>query len=241
MPDNLRKNLCDALAEARACLLDLRALGLYDIPGVELASLPPCPPGVSGVERGGAETCRQETLAEVRAALGDCQRCALSQNRARIVFGAGDPHARVVLVGDAPGREDEGCGQPFAGETGDLLERMLFAIGLTRESVYLCQLTMCRPLQPRPPAPQELAACEPFFQRQIAAIRPALILALGDVVRQRLVDGASRPGADDGAATGLGIPVVALPHPAELLRDPARKREAWEGLKLAMRRLREEN
>lgn len=240
MPENLRQELREALAQARGVLQDLDRLGLGALPLPPLADNPPvCPPNVRGLDRGGTVPCRSETLEEVRADLGDCQRCPLARGRRHIVFGVGAQRARLVLVGEGPGREEDERGEPFVGEAGRLLDRMLFAIGLERSEVYICNVVKCRPPGNRDPEPGEIAACRPFLERQLAAIAPEIILALGRVSSQSLL-------ADNTPISRLrgqwrdyqGIPFLPTYHPAYLLRNPAAKREAWEDLKQVLKRLR---
>ncbi|MDX9710559.1 MAG: uracil-DNA glycosylase [Trichloromonas sp.] len=240
MPENLRQELREALAQARGVLQDLDRLGLGALPLPPLADNPPvCPPNVRGLDRGGTASCRSETLEEVRADLGDCRRCPLAGRRNNIVFGAGAPRARLVLVGEGPGREEDERGEPFVGEAGRLLDRMLFAIGLERSEVYICNVVKCRPPGNRDPESGEIAACRPFLERQLAAIAPEMILVLGRVAGQSLL-------ADNTPISRLrgqwrdyqGIPLLPTYHPAYLLRNPAAKREAWEDLKLVLKRLR---
>jgi uracil-DNA glycosylase family 4 len=241
MPENLKQELHEALAQARSFFEDLRNLGVSSVPVAELpAELPICPPDVCGVDRGGIAVCRAETLDEIQADLGDCQRCSLCRGRKSIVFGLGNPHARLVFVGEAPGREEDEKGEPFVGEAGRLLDRILFAMGLAREDVYICNVQKCRPPGNRDPLPEEIAACEPFLKRQLAAIEPEMIITLGRFATQTLL-------SDPAAISHLrgkwqqyqGIPLLPTYHPAYLLRTPAAKREVWEDMKQVIKRLRE--
>ncbi|WP_432821026.1 uracil-DNA glycosylase [Trichloromonas sp.] len=241
MPENLKQELQEALAQSRSFFEDLRNLGVTAVPVAELpAELPPCPPDVCGIDRGGSAVCRAETLDEIRADLGDCQRCPLCRGRKQVVFGVGNPHARVVFVGEAPGREEDEQGEPFVGEAGRLLDRILFAMGLAREDVYICNVVKCRPPGNRDPLPEEIAPCEPFLRRQLAAIEPEVIVTLGRFAAQSLLD-------DQAAISSLrgkwhqyqGIDLLPTYHPAYLLRTPAAKREVWEDMKQVIKRLRE--
>ena len=238
MPDQLQKSLTTTLNEVRAWLEDLRALGLDSLPVADLRDLQPCPPGIVGLDRGGVDGCRQETLAEIRAELGDCQRCPLCPNRTQIVFGAGAATARIVFVGGAPGKLDETTGQPFAGE---LFDRILFAMGLDRASVYACQVVMCRPQQ-RVPQQEEIAACLPYLQRQLAVIAPQIIVAMGETPT-RVLSGQSE---EFSRLRGhwfkyQEIDVMPTFDPAYLLLHPHEKREAWNDLKEVVRRMRQED
>lgn len=238
MPDQLQKSLASTLNEVRAWLEDLRALGLNDLPVADLRDLQPCPPGIVGLDRGGADSCRQETLEEIRSELGDCQRCPLCSNRTQIVFGAGAATARIVFVGGAPGKLDETTGQPLAGE---LFDRILFAMGLDRSSVYACQVVMCRPPQ-RVPHPEEIAACLPFLQRQLAVIAPQIIVAMGEIPTRVLSGQADEFSSLRGRWFKYqNIDVMPTFDPAYLLLHPHEKREAWNDLKEVLRRMRQED
>jgi DNA polymerase len=186
---------------------------------------------------GGAATGARG-LQLVREELGDCTRCKLAQGRHSIVFGEGDPDAPLVFVGEAPGAEEDKTGVPFVGAAGQLLTKMIEAMGLSREQVYICNILKCRPPGNRNPEPDEIAACEPFLIRQLAAIRPRLIVCLGKFAAQCLL----RSDAPISRLRGewksyQGLPLMPTFHPAYLLRNPASKREVWMDLKLVMARL----
>ncbi len=200
-------------------------------PSPEISPQPAEPPASAG----------GETLDDIRADLGDCQRCPLAETRDRIVFGRGNPRARVVFVGEAPGREENLQGLPFVGEAGQLLDRILFAMGLDREEVYICNVGKCRPPGNRDPLPEEVAACEPFLKRQLAAIRPQLLVALGRCSAQTLLRDRTPINRLRGHWREYeGIPLMPTFHPAYLLRNPGGKKEVWEDMKQVMQRLREE-
>lgn len=241
MTDSLRRELYDAVTESRQVLDELRLLGMREV-AIPMAAqgLAPCPPGVIGADRGGDAACRQETLEEIRADLGECRRCPLCQGRRNIVFGVGNPKARLVFVGEAPGREEDEKGEPFVGEAGRLLDRILMAMGLDRSQVYICNVEKCRPPQNRDPLPEEIAACEPFLVRQLAAIQPRLIVTLGRFAAQTLLrDPTSISKLRGHWRNYQGIPLMPTFHPAYLLRNPAEKREVWEDMKQVMHRLHE--
>ncbi len=177
-----------------------------------------------------------ETLDMIRKDLGTCQRCKLHVGRRHIVFGAGNPRAKLVLVGEAPGYEEDVQGQPFVGQAGQLLTRILGAIGLTRDDVYICNIIKCRPPGNRNPEPDEIAACIPFLRRQLGAIRPRLICALGTFAAQTLL------GTDTPISrlrghfhTYEGVHLLPTYHPAFLLRNPSKKRDAWEDMQKLQR------
>lgn len=242
----MKKELLDITTQARALLQELRSLGVEDLPvqttGELLEHLPPCPLNVTGVDRGGLTLCRQETLEEIRSELADCRRCPLCAGRNNIVFGVGNPHARLVFVGEAPGREEDEKGEPFVGEAGRLLDRILFAMGMQRSDVYICNVEKCRPPQNRDPLPEEIEACEPYLRRQLAAINPRIIVALGRFAVQTLLRDQSPLNRLRGRWHSYeGIALMPTYHPAYLLRNPAGKKDVWEDMKQVMRRLREES
>jgi uracil-DNA glycosylase family 4 len=241
MPESIKSSLRETVAQARALLEDLRTLGLEEValPDIPRA-LPVCLPHVRGIDRGGETLCRQETLEEIRAELEGCSRCALCRGRKKIVFGVGNPHARLVFVGEAPGREEDERGEPFVGEAGRLLDRILFAMGMRREDVYICNVEKCRPPGNRDPKPEEIEACEPFLKRQLAAIRPQLIVTLGKFAAQTLLREQTPISRLRGTWREYeGIPLMPTFHPAYLLRNPMGKREVWEDMKAVLQRLRE--
>ena len=240
MAENLRRELHLLAAQARDLLEDLGRLGLGEITLPDLPDqLPVCPPAIRGIEDGGEELCRRETLEEIRAELEDCRRCPLCQGRKAVVFGIGNPRARVVFVGEAPGREEDEKGEPFVGEAGRLLDRILLAMGLSRDEVYICNVIKCRPPGNRDPQPEEIAACEPYLKRQLAAIRPQLIVTLGKFAAQTLLRDTSPISRLRGHWREYeGIPLMPTFHPAYLLRTPTGKREVWEDMKQVMARLR---
>jgi uracil-DNA glycosylase family 4 len=168
----------------------------------------------------------------VRDDIGDCRRCRLCDGRKNIVFGVGNPNAHLVFVGEAPGADEDAQGEPFVGKAGQLLTKMIEAMGYAREDVYICNVMKCRPPGNRNPEPDEVASCEPFLKAQLAAIRPRMIVALGKFAAQCLL-------RDDTPITRLrgnfrsyeGIQLMPTFHPAYLLRDPSKKRLAWDDLK----------
>ncbi|BCR05543.1 uracil-DNA glycosylase [Desulfuromonas versatilis] len=241
MTDPINSELLETLGQIRGFFQDLQQVGIGEIPLQELpAELPACPPGICGVDRGGDALCRAETLEEIRAELEGCQRCPLCQGRSNIVFGVGNPNARLVFVGEAPGREEDEKGEPFVGEAGRLLDRILFAMGLERSEVYICNVEKCRPPQNRDPRPEEIEACEPFLKRQLAAIGPQVIVTLGKFAAQTLL----RDQAPISRLRGHwreyeGVALLPTFHPAFLLRNPASKREVWEDMKQVLAKLRQ--
>ncbi|MGH9475890.1 MAG: uracil-DNA glycosylase [Terriglobales bacterium] len=187
-------------------------------------------------------TAGTETLTAVQADLGpDCQRCTLARlGRHTIVFGSGHPHAELVFVGEGPGADEDAQGVPFVGRGGQLLTDMIQkGMGLRREDVYICNVVKCRPPGNRTPEPAEIAACAPFLLRQLRAIRPRMICALGATAAQLLRPYrgslASVRGRVHSFALGdFQTRLVVTYHPAYLLRDPSQKREAWKDLQIIM-------
>jgi DNA polymerase len=174
----------------------------------------------------------RRTLAQVRDDLGDCQRCKLSGSRNHIVFGVGAADAALMFVGEAPGAEEDRRGEPFVGPAGQLLDKMVTAMGWSRETIYIANVLKCRPPRNRDPEPDEVDACEPFLDRQIEAIGPRIIVTLGKPAAHLLL----RTRAPISALRGRfqeyrGIKVMPTFHPAFLLRQPERKRDTWDDLK----------
>ena len=179
---------------------------------------------------------RVESLDSIRKDLGHCERCGLCRLRKHIVFGAGDPGARLVFVGEGPGRDEDLMGEPFVGAAGDLLTRIIQAIKLTRDQVYICNIVKCRPPRNRNPLPEEIDACRPFLERQLAAIQPEFIVALGKVAAQTLLGSETRISRLRGRFHDYhGMRLLPTYHPAYLLRNPDKKRDVWEDMKLLMR------
>lgn len=204
----------------------------------------PVPVPVAGGDDAPIEIGRR-TLPEVRAELGDCTRCKLHTTRRSIVFGVGAPDAPLMFVGEAPGEQEDRRGEPFVGAAGQLLDKMIEAMGWTRDTVYIANTTKCRPPGNRNPQPDELAQCMPFLHAQIAAIAPRIIVALGKPASNQLL-GTDAPISslrgrfhDYARFTSDRHSLKVMPtfHPAYLLRDPDKKRAAWSDLKLVMAEL----
>jgi DNA polymerase len=176
-----------------------------------------------------------ETLEDIRGELGDCQRCRLAQGRNNIVFGAGNPGAKLLFVGEGPGFEEDRQGLPFVGAAGRLLTRIIEAIKLSRDQVYICNVIKCRPPENRNPESDEIKACFTFLERQIDAIQPDFIVALGTFAAQTLLE-TSTPISRlrKRFHEYKGIKVLPTYHPAYLLRNPDKKRDVWEDMKMLM-------
>ena len=201
-------------------------------PGASTAAAPPAHPDVSGMD--------WETL---QACVGECRLCELHESRTQTVFGVGDRRADWLIIGEAPGKDEDLQGEPFVGRAGQLLNAMLLAAGLKREQVYIANILKCRPPNNRDPKPEEVACCEPYLARQIALIQPRIILAVGRIAAQNLLKTETPIGKLRGTVhryAETDIPVVATYHPAYLLRSPLDKRKAWADLQLAMATVRGE-
>ena len=176
----------------------------------------------------------KETLAGIRTDLGDCTRCKLhGLGRKQIVFGVGNPQARLMFVGEAPGADEDIQGEPFVGRAGQLLTKIIESINLKRSDVYIANVLKCRPPNNRNPEPDEVSKCEPFLARQIDSIRPKVIVALGTFAAQALLKTETPISRLRGRVHDFrgGISLVPTFHPAFLLRSPDRKRDVWEDMK----------
>ena len=171
------------------------------------------------------------TLAEWAQAAAVCRDCRLCDGRRTVVFGEGDPAARLMFVGEGPGAEEDLQGRPFVGPAGGLLTKMIQALKLTREQAYIANTVKCRPPNNRPPQPDELAACRRYLDAQLALIRPRVVCALGRTAANALLNTEQPLGALRGRPHAVGgIPVIVTYHPAHLLRHPEAKRDAWTDL-----------
>lgn len=180
-----------------------------------------------------------ESLSAIRSEVLRCRGCPLHQQRNRPVFGAGNGTARLVFVGEAPGRDEDLAGEPFVGEAGKLLTKIIAAMNLTREDVYICNILKCRPPENRNPLPQEVRACSPFLRRQIASIGPDFICALGAFAAQTLLKTDTPISRLRGSfhtfrSGGRRISVMPTFHPAFLLHHPERKRDVWADIQKLM-------
>jgi DNA polymerase len=253
---NPREELSELIRQAKEHLLYCRELGLVDIgeesepasinllaapqPATQMTtrkeqSVPAAPSLFGEISTPLPEEQVNETLEDIRQDLGDCKRCKLWTTRTKIVFGEGNQKAELMFVGEGPGADEDASGRPFVGRAGQLLTKMIEAIGLKREEVYIANVVKSRPPGNRAPEKDEVSACIPFLFRQIAAIRPKLIVALGNPAMQALLDtkiGITRMRGELQDYPRIPeIKVMPTFHPAYLLRSPDKKREAWEDLK----------
>jgi len=186
----------------------------------------------------GQKGCGSPALAAVREGLGECTRCKLAKGRHHLVFGVGDPQAELVFVGEGPGEDEDLQGEPFVGRAGQLLTKMIEAMGYARGDVYIANVVKCRPPGNRNPEPDEIEACEPFLRAQLAAIRPKVIVALGKFAAQTLLrDGTAISRLRGRWFTYEGVKLMPTFHPAYLLRSPDEKKKAWDDLQLVMKEL----
>jgi len=185
-----------------------------------------------------AETAEKESLDKVRLDLGECTRCELGKTRTNLVFGVGNPAARLVFVGEAPGRDEDLRGEPFVGDAGRLLTKIISAMQFKRSDVYICNILKCRPPGNRNPQPAEIEQCEPFLIRQLRAMNPEVIVCLGTFAAQTLLKTKEPISKLRGRFHEYnGIPLMPTFHPAFLLRNPAMKREVWDDMQKVMGRL----
>ena len=224
------ETLTDMVQAVQDYLRYLQRLGVTELPLPE------------GVQRG--DTLPESALStpmqlhQLAETIRDCQNCRLHQGRTQVVFGTGNPAATLVFIGEAPGREEDQQGEPFVGPAGQLLTRIIEAIGLRREHVYMLNVIKCRPPNNRNPLPDELAACRPILQAQLACLQPRIVCALGNFAAQALLQTEEKISRLRGRFHQLGnIQVMPTYHPAYLLRNPQAKRAVWEDMQRVQRAL----
>lgn len=225
-----------AVSSLQEYLLALQESGLDGLPEV---MAPPAAPHAAQQPvvtlSAGEETVemphgrKHETLEKIRKSLGDCQRCKLAKGRQNLVFGVGNPQARLVFVGEGPGADEDRQGEPFVGEAGQVLNRIITAMGLKRDDVYICNVVKCRPPGNRDPEADEIAACAPFLQRQLQSVNPEAIVALGRFAAQTLLGTKEPISRLRGKFHDYqGVPVMPTYHPSYLLRNRADSGPFWE-------------
>jgi DNA polymerase len=215
----MEENVNEIIGDLRSYLGYLKEMGITSLPASE---------------NNFGKTIRSGilTLAEVRKELGDCKRCKLHRTRRTIVFGEGNEKASLMLIGEAPGYDEDVQGRPFVGKAGQLLTKILQSINLPREEVYITNIIKCRPPQNRNPETDEIQTCNPLLVKQITVVQPKIICALGSFSAQTLLKTDTKITALRGKVFDLeGIKVIPTYHPAFLLRNPERKREVWEDMK----------
>jgi uracil-DNA glycosylase len=232
------------IEQTRETLRQLRwVLSGYAMGGLREWHRPSRPPALA-VQATGTDPRAEDPsrgLMLVREELGDCRRCRLHTSRTQIVFGDGSATARLVFVGEAPGFEEDRQGRPFVGRAGQLLDKMIQALGLKRSDVYICNVIKCRPPENRNPQADEVTACAPFLLHQLEVIQPQVICILGTYAAQTLLQ-TRRPISQlrGKIESWQGIPAVATFHPAYLLRNAAQKASAWQDCRLILQLLRGE-
>ncbi|HLE84134.1 MAG TPA: uracil-DNA glycosylase [Thermoanaerobaculia bacterium] len=231
--------------ELREVLVYLDEIGYGDLyvregaasAGDSPAAAEPAEPAAGAGPAESAEE-RAAALAALAAEAEVCEGCRLARGRTRVVFGAGDPDADLMFVGEGPGAEEDRQGLPFVGAAGQLLDKIIQAIGLEREQVYIANVVKCRPPGNRDPQPDEASACRPFLDRQIDLVRPKVIVALGRVAAQALLGNDLPLGRMRGRWFAVrGVPTMVTYHPAALLRNRAWKRPTWEDMQAVRDRL----
>jgi DNA polymerase len=229
------RSLVEALRTHLAWQAATGALGL-PARGPALSAPPAMPPARAPVENA---TPSGGSLGELAALVAGCTRCRLSQSRTQTVFSRGTGTSGLCFVGEGPGADEDAQGQPFVGLAGQLLDRMIAAMGFSRDEVYVCNIVKCRPPENRKPEPDEMAACRPFLEQQLELVAPQVIVALGATAVQGLL------GTTEGITRLRGrwklyrgrIAVMPTFHPAYLLRNPKAKREVWEDLQAVLRQM----
>ena len=210
--------------------------GPKETEGTDFKSVPPATPD-TGIIAAGQEGGIALDWEALQRQVAGCRLCQLHEGRTQTVFGVGDVNADWMLIGEAPGAEEDRRGEPFVGRAGKLLDSMLKALGLDRQQVFIANILKCRPPNNRDPRPEEVLACENYLNQQINTVKPRLILALGRVAAQNLLKTETPIGKMRGKRFHYGdppIPVVVTYHPAYLLRSPREKRKSWQDLQLAM-------
>lgn len=246
MPVTIAEDIKEILKDLKKTLLVMDKMG-YAVPAVSTEALgylesgisaPPCRP----LSSNGRESDRPDDMETLREELGDCRRCKLHKTRKNIVFGEGSDSARLVFVGEGPGRNEDIQGRPFVGEAGEMLSRIIRAMGLTRRDVFICNVVKCRPPANRDPERDEIETCMPFLKRQLSIIRPEVICTLGRVSTQALLGKDFRITRERGKWRSYeGIPLMPTFHPAYILRNKPREKElkgqVWDDVQMIMKRM----
>jgi DNA polymerase len=221
-----QQEFSDLVKEAKSLLKSLQASGIKELPAAsELSSL--------------AE--KEKILAPIKAKAMACTDCRLCKTRKSVVFSDGSLGAELVFVGEGPGRDEDEQGVPFVGAAGKLLTKIIEAMKMKREEVYICNVVKCRPPQNRPPEPDEIAACSGYLEAQLLTIRPKVICVLGKTAAWALLETQAPLGALRGKTLEWkGIPLIVTYHPAYLLRNPAAKKDVWEDMKIVLQLLAKE-
>jgi len=215
----------EIIADLKSYLEYLKGMGIENLPSSRSRFQEAFPDPSS-------QSFRSQTLKEIRKEMGDCRRCKLHRTRRTIVFGEGNKKAKLMLIGEGPGYDEDVQGRPFVGKAGQLLTKILQSIHLQREEVYIANIIKCRPPGNRNPEPDEIQNCFPFLLKQINTIQPKIICALGTFAAQTLLKTNTKITMLRGKVYDLtGIKLIPTFHPAFLLRNPERKKEVWEDMK----------
>jgi len=231
MQDSVPELAKDLLTHVVA-LREMGVLAVAKDPGEPVVTAPATAPAAPAASV-------REPLGEIRQDLGACDRCRLARGRENIVFGSGNPDARILFVGEGPGKDEDESGEPFVGRAGQLLTDIVEkGMRLPRAEVYICNVVKCRPPGNRNPEEDEVATCAPFLERQVASVAPEVVVALGKFAAHTLLDSTVPITRLRGQWHEYrGIPVMPTFHPAHLLRNPALKREVWTDIQQVMRHL----
>jgi DNA polymerase len=230
MNNALKEEFLEIIKDLKGFLFYLKEIGIEYVPiSSNFIAHNPFDPQTQSPEK---------FLQNLREEIGDCRRCKLYKGRTQIVFGVGNPETGLVFVGEAPGRDEDLQGEPFVGDAGQLLTKIIESMGLKRQDVYIANVVKCRPLNNRNPEPDEIESCEPFLLKQLAIIKPRVICALGTFAAQTLLKTKEKISLLRGNFYSYhDIKVMPTFHPAYLLRNPGDKRLVWEDMKKIMKEL----
>ena len=239
---NAETEIRDIFGHLKSLIMINEEMGL-EPPPIPTEALNYLEVGISGRQDKTKAVRNLTSFDALKAFIGDCQRCKLHKGRNNLVFGEGSSNAKLVFVGEGPGREEDNVGRPFVGEAGKLLTKIIEnGMGLTREKVYICNIVKCRPTNNRDPEKDEIETCIPFLKQQLSIIEPEVICILGRVAGQTLLGGDFKITLERGTwHTYMDIPVMPTYHPAYIIRNPSRERElkgqVWEDIKKIMKHL----
>lgn len=238
--EEIRQELAELVAALKSRVVYEKEYGgTYSVFSMSGSESIPDNQGINNEEKGqDADVVRLITLDDIHREIVDCQRCELGPIRTNLVFGEGNPKADLVFVGEAPGQQEDKQGRPFVGRAGQLLTRIIEAMGLKRQDVYICNILKCRPPGNRNPKPAEIKACEPFLLQQLDVIRPKVICALGTFAAKTLLNTDVPISLLRGKFHSYhGIKLMPTYHPAYLLRNPGSKKQVWEDVQMIMKEL----
>lgn len=215
-------------------------MALWEEHGIEIGSSPRRKKS-SKTKNTKTDTPKLNSLSDVAQWLGDCKRCGLCKERNKIVFGSGNPKTKIMFIGEGPGAEEDKTGLPFVGRAGTLLTKIIEAMSLNRDEVYIANIVKCRPPSNRVPTPEEIESCLPFLKAQIEVVRPKMIVALGLTAASTLTGQDSAMSLLRGRFHTLAwddsVPLMATYHPAYLLRNPSAKKIVWDDMKLVLKKM----